>query len=263
MAEIRLLVMSDDFGMCHGVNTGIVRGFSRGILGGTNLMVPCPWFEEAAALVRREGIPSGIHLTVTGEWRHFRCRPLTGSTSIADEDGYFFPNYASLASQAREEDMFREYIAQIRLAKKRVETLYHADFHMLVPPAFTTDPFEKRALEIGQEAARQEGLTYLFRSGGSGLQDFDTFFSISGEPRDRVFAHLENLGPGTHCLITHCGEDTPELSALTSPQDPAFPWTSPYRTADLAFVESPEVRSLLERRGIRVISLRDWHRELS
>ena len=60
---IDLVVQSDDFGMCHAVNVGIVRAFTEGILTQVSTMVPCPWFDEAAELARHHAV-SYTHLTL-------------------------------------------------------------------------------------------------------------------------------------------------------------------------------------------------------
>ena len=46
----RLLVTTDDFGMCHAINAGTVRAMRDGIAASSNFLVPCPWFNEALGL---------------------------------------------------------------------------------------------------------------------------------------------------------------------------------------------------------------------
>ena len=81
--RIRLIVQADDFGMCHAVNEGVVEAFLDGILTQATMMVPCPWFAEAADLAHRHGIPVGMHSTLTCEWDAMRWRPLTRGRSLA------------------------------------------------------------------------------------------------------------------------------------------------------------------------------------
>jgi predicted glycoside hydrolase/deacetylase ChbG (UPF0249 family) len=63
----QLVLNSDDFGLCHSVNLGVVKGFTEGLLTQASIMVPAPWFEEAASLALQHAIPLGIHLTTTGQ----------------------------------------------------------------------------------------------------------------------------------------------------------------------------------------------------
>jgi chitin disaccharide deacetylase len=62
-------VNADDFGLSDGVNEGIVRTFTHGIVRSTSLMVRMPAAESAAALSREHsGLGVGLHLDV-GEWK--------------------------------------------------------------------------------------------------------------------------------------------------------------------------------------------------
>src|SRR5437879_966176 len=89
MADIELVVQSDDIGMCHAVNEGFVKAYTEGILTQGTVMVPCPWFEEAVALAASHRIPLGIHLTLTSEFDRYRWRPLTDGRSLVEADGTF------------------------------------------------------------------------------------------------------------------------------------------------------------------------------
>jgi predicted glycoside hydrolase/deacetylase ChbG (UPF0249 family) len=64
----RLIVNADDFGLCHGVNRGIIETFERGILTSASLMVRYPAAAEAAAYARlHPELSVGMHLDL-GEW---------------------------------------------------------------------------------------------------------------------------------------------------------------------------------------------------
>ena len=54
--EIRLIVKGDDMGAGHGINVATIDAYKRGVLTTTNVIVPGPWFPEAARLLR---IPAG------------------------------------------------------------------------------------------------------------------------------------------------------------------------------------------------------------
>src|SRR5687768_12360354 len=126
----RLLVTSDDFGMCHAVNVGIVQAMIEGIVRSTNLLVPCPWFPEAVELARRHGLPSGIHLCLTCDWDRLKWRPLTKAPGLCDADGYFLPSYAALEPQASDEEMYAELKAQVAVLDRMGFPISHADSHM-------------------------------------------------------------------------------------------------------------------------------------
>ena len=49
-ADARLLIIhADDFGMSHAVNRAIIEALEHHWVTSASLLVPCPWFPEAAA----------------------------------------------------------------------------------------------------------------------------------------------------------------------------------------------------------------------
>ena len=90
--EIRLIVKGDDMAAGHGINVATIDAYKRGVLTTTNVIVPGPWFPEAARLLKENpGLDVGVHLALTSEWENVKWRPLTYAPSIVDPDGYFFP----------------------------------------------------------------------------------------------------------------------------------------------------------------------------
>ena len=73
-----LIVNCDDLGSSRATNLAIFRAMTRGVATGASLMVPCPFAQEAARMF--EGLPVGVHLTLTSEyptrrWRGLRTGP--------------------------------------------------------------------------------------------------------------------------------------------------------------------------------------------
>lgn len=63
-----LIVNADDFGLCRGVNRGIIESAERGIVTSTSLMVRQPAAGEAAAYAKQnQNFSVGLHLDL-GEW---------------------------------------------------------------------------------------------------------------------------------------------------------------------------------------------------
>ena len=90
MSRIKLAVQADDFGMCDAVNQGVVCAFRDGILTQAMMMAPCPAFDAAVSLAKRDAIPVGLHSTLTAEWDNLRWSSLSGGGSLADKDGSFY-----------------------------------------------------------------------------------------------------------------------------------------------------------------------------
>ncbi len=83
-----LIVNADDFGLCRGVNRGIIEAVERGIVTSASLMVRQPAAAEAAAYARlNRNISIGLHLDL-GEWvyQNGDWVPLYEVVPIADAD---------------------------------------------------------------------------------------------------------------------------------------------------------------------------------
>ena len=50
--EIKLVVRADDIGSCHAANLACIQCYREGIVRSVEVMVPCPWFNEAAKMLR-------------------------------------------------------------------------------------------------------------------------------------------------------------------------------------------------------------------
>lgn len=252
----RLLVTADDFGMCHAVNAGIARAMREGIVASSNFMVPCPWFSEALALAKRHTLPIGVHLTVTCDWDHLRWGPLTRSPGLTDELGFLHPGYAALLERASDDEILAEYLAQVARVRSLGFEPTHLDTHML--PAVDQGPGALRIKAIVAEVSRRTGLRYLYETDASGkLRYFDAELEISGEGWGPLWQRLAALGPGTHHMIGHAAEPSPELEALCSPEHPSRYWAAPVRSMDLAFFTSPSTRKRLHDLGFTLITVAD------
>lgn len=90
--EIRLLVRGDDIGSSQAANQACINSYRNGIMRSVELMVPCPWFLDAARLLKENpGLDVGIHLVLNSEWAAMKWRPLTCAPSLVDSNGYFYP----------------------------------------------------------------------------------------------------------------------------------------------------------------------------
>lgn len=247
MAEIALVVQGDDFGMCHAVNVGAVSAFTEGILTQTSAMVPCPWFDEAAALAAEHSMPTGIHLTLTCEWDHLRWRPLTSGASLAGPDGTFHRTVEAARDAVLATEATDELLAQVERFRATGLEPTHFDTHMGV--------IRRAAYSaVCQNYARP----FIYPVVDEAFR-FDSIAALSERSADAklpwMLAYLEALEPGVHILVTHVGVPGPELASITRADSPSFRWAEEYRAGDLDVVTSPEVRQAIERRGIKLTSV--------
>ena len=242
--EIKLIVRADDFGMCHAVNEGILRAFTEGIVTQASVMVPCPWFTEAAAMTQEHAIPVGVHQTLTCEWDFLRWRPLTGGPSLTGPDGTFLRSVIEARDAIAHDEAVAELLAQVARFTAAGLTLDYLDIHMgaVAPKAYAEVADQLDTLFLYSALARERGLTSI-----EGLSERES----SGK-KDWLLSYLRELGPGTHMLVVHPGVGGPELAAITGPGSVPYRWAEEYRIADLDVLTDPEVTALVSERGIEL-----------
>jgi predicted glycoside hydrolase/deacetylase ChbG (UPF0249 family) len=251
MGDVRLVVQGDDLGMCRAVNEGIVLAATEGILTQTSAMAPTPWFAEGAAMARRAGIPVGLHVTLTCEWEYLRWGPLTPGPSLRGGDGTFHRTVADAAAASDPDEAVAEALAQAARAEAAGLELTYVDPHMGV------------SVPVAYEAVcARNGLRFMYAEQGvSPHHDWASVIILSiGPVHDRTawfVEQLERLEPGTHMVMAHPGVPGPELQALTDRDAESSVWAETYRKRDLAALTAPEVRQVVERRGIELVAVRD------
>lgn len=258
--EIRLLVRGDDMGSCHAANTACIACFRNGLLRSVEVMVPGPWFLEAAALLAENPeLDVGIHLTLTSEWDHLKWRPLTTAPGLVDADGYFFPNLgepgrpgSGLLGAADTAAVERELRAQIEMARRHIRNVTHLSTHMFGPGS---SPLLRAVLEK-LAAEYRLPLAPKFPEVGS----LGEWPKATAEQKEAAFAgHLEQLPPGTWFLLTHPGSGDPEMWAMYV--TPWYPNVAADRLGDAWILTSPRIREIVARRGIRAVGYGDVLRE--
>jgi chitin disaccharide deacetylase len=124
----------DDVGMCHGANAAFEELSRLGSITCGAVMVPCPWFLEAAELTARNSrLDLGVHLTLTSEWATYRWAPISTtsrSSGLVDENGYFWRRLPMLAPKVVPEAAEAEMRAQIERALSAGIDVTHLDTHM-------------------------------------------------------------------------------------------------------------------------------------
>ncbi len=248
MGDVRLVVQADDLGMCRAVNEGVELARTEGVLTQTSVMAPTPWFAEGAAMAKRVGIPTGLHLTLTCDWKYYRWSPLTAGASLRDSDGTF----KSTVAAAKEDDVdeaIAEGHAQIDRAQALGLTISYVDPHMgiSVVPAY-------------EAACARLGVKFMY-PGPKPHHDFDSIIFLSVQTRkDRAAwfaAALEQLTPGTHMVQSHPAVASAELRAMEPEDSDTYFWAESTRVPDLEALCAPEVRKVIESRNIELVAVRD------
>ena len=119
--------------MTHGSNVAFRELSARGVVSSGSVMAPCPWFPETLEMAAADpSLDLGVHLTLNAEKRPVKWRPLTNpprSAGLTDENGYFWPNPASVRRNAAPEAVEAELRAQIDAALAGGIDVTHLDAH--------------------------------------------------------------------------------------------------------------------------------------
>jgi predicted glycoside hydrolase/deacetylase ChbG (UPF0249 family) len=251
MGDVRLVVQGDDLGMCRAVNEGMALAHSEGILTQTSVMAPTPWFAEGAAMARRQGLPVGLHVTLTCEWEYLRWSPLTAGATLRADDGTFHRTVAEAKANGDPDEAVAEVLAQAARAEAAGLALTYVDPHMgvSVVPAY-------------EAACARTGLRFVYPDEGvTPHHEWASVIILSiGPVHDRTawfVDQLDRIGPGTHFVMSHPGVAGPELRALTDRDADNSVWAETFRKRDLAALCAPEVRQVVERRGIELVAIAD------
>jgi predicted glycoside hydrolase/deacetylase ChbG (UPF0249 family) len=261
----KLIVNADDFGFTRDVNEGIVEAHRNGILTATTLMANGDAFEDAVSLARQNpSLDVGCHLV------------LVQGRSVADPSRALPSTVAELARMLlqRKLPVYEELLAQVRKIVRAGIRPTHLDTHKhthLLPPVleavaqlarefripWVRRPFDfgidtsarimKSAVALGMRAARPG-----FARALSELKTTDHFagFQMTGTLKEaNLIDTLERLPEGLTEFMCHPGKAGPELRAAATRLKES-------REIELAALLSAEVRSVIERRGIKLVNYR-------
>lgn len=236
---IRLIFNADDFGFTRDVNEGIVEAHRHGVLTATTLMANGDAFDHAVACARdTPTLDIGVHLV------------MVQGQSVANPDRAMPATLQDLALALllRQIPVYEEAAAQIRKILAAGIRPSHIDTHKhthLFPPVL--DALVRVAEEFDIPWVRQRLGIKL-----KGLRTTDHFagFRDTGSLDEAAMIRtLENLPDGLTEFMCHPGKCGPELLRAATRLKAS-------RAVELAALTSPEVRRVIERRGIQLTDYR-------
>jgi len=260
----RLIVQGDDMGFCHSVNVGCIRSYQEGIMTTVEVMVPGPFFLEAADMLNENpGLDVGVHLTLTSEWEKLKWGPLTDVPSLVDDKGHFFPmvwpneaypeDRALGSAEWKLDEIEKELRAQIETALENIPHCSHMTPHMAfheISPAVSA-LFMRLAREYNLDAnLRILPIRFLHLLG---------YGYTPEEKIANAIKTLQNLKTGTWQVVEHPGLDTPEMRGIwhIGDEDVAF-----QRDGVTKALTDERVKQIIKERRIKLIGYRDlklWH----
>lgn len=274
--DVVVILHIDDGGMHHASNRGVIETHEKGVASSFAIMMPCPWVPEIVRYLRdHPTLDSGLHLTLTSEWESYRWGPVAGRPAVpglVDPEGCLPRNVAAVVARATPDEVERELRAQIERAEGFGIPITHLDSHM--GTLFARAEFFERYLKLGAEKqipilapgghlrwASQENAEavqslrpIIPRIWNAGLPVIDDLHTGSyswppAEKTQRLVQLLESLEPGVTEILFHASVPTDDFPRVTG--------SSESRAADTRALTSPEVRQVLERKGIIRTSWRE------
>ena len=268
-ADARVLIINgDDFGMNHATNEGTIKALKSGGITSSTVMVPCPWFLEAAEFARKNPKANiGVHTTLTSEWGKYKWGPVVGwksAPSLCDPMGYFWEDVPLVYLSANLEDVEKEVRAQIDKALQAGIDVTHIDSHMGTMQYMPA--YHELYIRIAKDynlPCRMAGRDLMDRFGGGYLIDMADKMGVlhpdilymddppSIEATETFWKErISQLQPGKVSEIyIHCAVESPEIRATTG--------SAGRRIADTDFFSKPETRKWILEQGVELISYRE------
>ena len=259
--DIRLIIRGDDMGMTQGSLVAFELAFNNGVLTCGAVQVPAPWFEGAAELCRKNpGWCTGVHLTLIGEWRGYRWRPVLPwdkVSSIVDEDGYFYRYPEELfANNPDIKEIEAEFRAQIDLALKKGINVQYIDTHYQGYKSYPglEDVFKRLSRDYDVPISTYMGEKVVR----------NVYMDPVEQKNENAVKMLENLKPGLWIMVCHLGIDSPEQNALIhTKREHIFSGggVGKHRAEETNVLTSIEVKSMILKKGIKLTNYRELWEE--
>ena len=264
-----IIIHTDDIGMCQASVDAFAEMVDFGLISSGAVMVPCPWFLEAANFaVSHPEADLGAHLTLTSEWQTYRWGPISTrdpETGLMDEQGFFHRRSEGVWEHAGPEAVQVELEAQVTRALAEGINLTHIDTHMgsVAHPKFIST-YVQLAMKFGlplmiprmdvptimaqqrvDEATAQLLAGTLQSLEEMGLPLLDGISGLELEHAENRFDQAKEallaLKPGVTHFIIHPSKDTPELRHITTSWD--------CRVADYKTFTSETTRDFIKNEG--------------
>jgi predicted glycoside hydrolase/deacetylase ChbG (UPF0249 family) len=257
-ADVRFVVRADDMGSSHAANVACIQAYREGIARTVEVMVPCPWFNEAVEMLKENPkLDVGVHLTLTSEWESYKWGPVTASPSLTDKQGHFYPTTSQrpnfppgtgfLNAKLNLAEVEKELRAQIELAKEKIPQVSHLTSHMGTPTA------TPELTAIVEKLSREYRLP-LDLPGAKPAGGFRGSGTTPEQKEAALVAILENLKPGVWLFVEHPGLDTPEMRAIGHV---GYRNVAADRDGVTKAFTSDKVKEAIRTRGIKLASYAD------
>ncbi|WP_190808507.1 polysaccharide deacetylase family protein [Flagellimonas sp. S3867] len=272
-----LIIHADDAGLSHSENRATFQSLNKGIVNSYSIMVPCPWFYEAAQFaINNPTYDIGIHLTLTCEWENYKFGPVLPKSkvpSLMDQNGYFFKNRDEVRNNADPDEVRKELMAQIEKVLSLGLAPTHLDSHMYSVGS------KPEFLQIYKELGEKYDLPILLNRQLMEMAGLDADKNItqndllvnkvhigkfeyfeSGELHSYYSNIFDELVEGLNIILIHPAFDDEEMKGITI-NHPNF--GSEWRQIDLDAFTSDQLKSRLKKSNAKLITWKDVGRVMS
>lgn len=283
MAERRLIINADDFGICPETNRAIRELFSAKLITSTSLLITAESSLEAVEIIKTDQLDFGLHLTLNSDFSEYlwKCA-YKGRSSLNDGKGFLFSDTKEVAQKAKYRDVTLECEAQFAILNEFGITPDHFDNHSGTMYGINLRPFFINAFKL----SKKMNLPFRFPKRNTFLKDY-----FSGRvPSYITFAHKMILGTAKMCgakliddmisnpfsikdirsyedleeyyidQVLNIGEGVTEMFFHPSYSSDKYKSLMPEwqkREYELKFLMSGKLHDIVEKEGIKIISYKD------
>ncbi len=268
-----LMIHSDDIGMSYATNEATIEALEFGTVNSVSVMMPTPWVTQWRDYMKAHpDVDTGLHLTLTCEWRYYRWRPLTPESDapgLVDADGYMWSSVSEVIANADPAEVEMEIRAQIAKARRMGLPITHLDSHMgtLYTEQFI-EPLIRVAIEEnipvmmpGPKAVARRELPWEDKAAllaqrvwDAGLPVVDDIHtdSYGWKTTDKVAHYVDairGLAPGVTVMIVHPTKPSETADAITDSREHLY--------GDYYALIDPKVKAAIEEEGIIMTTWRE------
>jgi predicted glycoside hydrolase/deacetylase ChbG (UPF0249 family) len=250
--NIKLIVRADDMGFSRACNVACIKGYREGIITTVEVLVPGPWFLDAADLLAdNPGLDAGVHLALTSEWANYKWGPVTNAKSLVTGEGYFHTRVEPLRELNLDiAEVEAELRAQIELAIKYIPQLSHISDHMNV--ASCRPDIRELVDRLSKE--------YNLPLAPDGLTGSFELWAVPPEEKEGALADsLGKLENGLWELICHPALNNEETQGIKGTvYDPDIRMAL-HRQAVTDALTGEKIKDIIRQREIKLVSYSDTY----
>lgn len=251
-AKIQLIMRGDDIGFSKAANLACIKGYKQGIITSVEVIVPGPWFLDAARLLAENPeLDVGVHLTLTCEWDNYKWNAITHAPSLITDDGYLpISNEQFAQMKISIEEVEQELRAQIKLALKYIPQVSHLSTHMGAPTS------TQELINTIQKLSREFNIPFE----ATGVDQYMGMWAVDADQKENFLANtLNNLKPGLTIFVCHPCLNNSESQAIEGSGHDAMTRMAIHRQAVTDAVTSERIKQIIKQRNIQLISYADTY----